>query len=602
MIARSKISGIVISTLIVFLLAVSYYSYTSKNLPIGAGPDSSANYDAVRFYYEHQRLALFPEDEDKVTYSPYGTTRLVRPPLAFIVSALLMHASPFKGKTSAIAFRAGSVLLCALTVALTFLGLRCYFDSNWYASLGSALIGLLPQFTFLASHVNDDSGAIFSATLLICSFIYIHRRGIDLLSISLLGASIGLVLLSKLSAWLLFPSTLIFVLSFVRFKKEYIVKYAALTAVCIILAGGWWVLYNTYHYGIDDPAALKINQEIAQIHRTLPPNKGHGFASKGVGFYELIINNHKDFIGASFAATIGNLDWLRLKVGPLQYGLYLLVVVIAAIYFLMRLITFCTRLVTGTLDKFDKRTFSFESILVFTILFQMFMFVWRNVYQDIQIQGKYMLPVFLAVLVLFLSALRCSVQAINHQLEKNSLEAFWISGRNLMKMTAVAGIFFIIYVHLHGLFTYVIPFYYPPAYSLDTGRLSYMDLSKPQWIMTSKDITIQTIDDKWEITSHGVDPHLVLPAKLCEKLGSNFLLQIRFNAVKKGQFQAFVDDGGGFRRNKSDRITYDAGNNTILLGLSANQCKAVRLDPMSTKGEMTISEIAVSKLAIKTPR
>ena len=601
MTARSKSTNIILSTLIVFLLAVSYYSYTSKNLPIGAGPDSSANYDAVKFYYHHQRLALFPEDEDKVTYSPYGTTRLVRPPFAFIVSAMLAQVSPFQGKPTAIAFRAGSVFLCALTLALTFLGLRYYFDSNWYASLGSALIGLLPQFTFIASHVNDDSGAIFSATLLICAFIFIYRRGVSLLSVLFLGISIGLILMSKLSAWLLFPSTLIFVLSFVRFKKDDAAKYATTMLVCIIIAGGWWGLYNTYHYGIDDPVALKINQVIAEAHRTLPIDKGHGFASKGVGFYDLIINNHKNFIWAAFEATVGNLDWLRLKVGPLQYGLYLIVVITALIYFLMRLLVFFTRIITGRLQNFDNRVFAFESILFFTVLFQIFMFVWRNVYQDIQIQGKYMLPVFLAVLLLFLSALRWLARMILQQLEKHSLDAFWVTGRNLIQMSVFAAILLIVFVHFNGLFKYVIPFYYPAAHSLDTGRLNFLDLGKPQWRQLSKDIEITVIGKQWEIVSKGIDPHLVLPAKVCQNLGRNFLVQVQFNAENKGKFQAFINDGSGFNRKKSDYIAYGPGDNTVLLGLSANQCEAVRLDPMNNKGRMTISEIAFSKLVIKNP-
>lgn len=602
MIVQSKTISIFISTLIVFLLAVSYYSYTSKNLPIGAGPDSSANYDAVKFYYQHKRLAVFPEDQDKVTYSPYGTTRLVRPPFSFILSALLVHASPFKVESYAVAFRAGSVLLCALTVALTFLGLRCYFENNWYASLGSVLIGLLPQFAFIASHVNDDSGGIFSATLLIGAFIYIHRRGVSILSVSFMGASIGLILLSKFSAWLLLPSAIIFALSFIRIEREDSVKYAATILAIIIIAGGWWVLYNTYHYGIDDPTALKINQEIAKEHRTLPPSMGQGFASKGVGFYQLIINNHRNFIGASFEATIGHLDWLRLRVGPLQYGLYLIVVIIATFYFFMRLIIFSTHLATRTLEKFDNREFAFEAILFFAILFQIFMFIWRNVYQDIQIQGKYILPVFLAVLILFLSAIRWLVQEIVRQLEKHSLEAFWLTSRNLIQIGAVGSILFVVYVHLNGLFNYVIPFYSPPAYSLHTGTLRYVDLSKRNWTHASKDIKIEVVDGKWDITSSGTDPYLLLPAKVCEKLGNNFLVQVRFYAEKRGRFQAFVDDGSGFSERKADRIGYHTGNNTILLGLSAEHCEAIRLDPMTDKGHMTINEIAVSRLIIRTPR
>jgi len=602
MFAHSKTLNTLINTFIVFLLAVSYYSYTSKSLPIGAGPDSAANYDAVKFYYKQKRLAIFPDDQDNVTYSPYGTTRLVRPPFSFMVSALLVHASPFNERATKIAFRAGSVFLCALAVALTFLALRWYFNSNWYASLGSVLIGLLPQFAFIGSHVNDDSGGIFSATLLLSAFIYIYRRGVSLLSIAFLATSIGLILVSKFTAWLLLPSAMIFVLSFVRFRKEDSIKYITVTLACIVIAGGWWVLYNTYHYGIDDPTALKINQKIANDHRTLPASQGQGFSSKGVGFYQLIINNHKDFIGASFISTIGNLDWLRLKVGPLQYGLYLVVVIIAAIYFLTRSIAFGFRLVTGSLKGFDNREFAFEAILFFAIVFQIFMFIWRNVYQDIQIQGKYMLPVFLAVLILFLSAIRNVVDTTLRQLENHSLESFWITGRNLFKFGAVLSILFIVYIHLNGLFAYVIPYYSPPLYRLNTGQLNNLNLSRGNWTNTSKGITIDIVDDNWLITSYGADPYLVLPDNACNKLDKHIVLQVSFYAEKGGNFQAFIDDGSGFKQDNSDRIAYSAGKNSIILGLSAEHCEAIRLDPMNHAGRMTINAIALSDLVIRKSR
>ncbi|MEE3288841.1 MAG: hypothetical protein VX249_11595 [Pseudomonadota bacterium] len=605
-----------ISVLAVFFFAVSYYSFTAKHLPIGAGPDASANQAAAAFYFHHKSLAVFPEDEGKahIDYSPYGTTRLLRPPLSFLVSALVAPFSPLGEKNSRmtigskawhIAIRSGSVLFCALTVVLVYIGLYWYFGNVWYAALGSALTGFLPQFTFIASYLNDDSSAIFSATMLFSALVLLFRRRINFYTVSFLGLSIGLVFVSKLSAYIVLPVAGLTTISFLRIQKKRWLPYGLVLVTTTIIGGGWWPLFNMSHYGIDDPFALQVNREVASRHRTLNSDRGHGFISQGIGFSQLIFSNHKDFIGASLKSTIGHLDWLKLRLGPLQYGLYSAVFILALMYYLMRLLFVMVRFWTGTQEATDTRRLLFETLLFVAIVFQIFVYTWRNVYQDIQIQGKYILPIILPVLILFLAAARALAHDLVAWCKSTGRGSIILKSQHLLQVTALLTIVVVGLVHIDGLFRFVFPFYWPPAYSLKTHDFEYLNLEQPSWTRLNEDISVNIKDGAWLINSTGEDPQLVLPSDICGRYGKTFLIQIRLDAKQDGVFQAFIDDGKGFRAGfhaPTDLAKYTTGSQTILLGLSSEECRLLRLDPMLGRGQIKIEAIGFSRLTIRAPR
>ncbi|MED5534454.1 MAG: hypothetical protein VX690_02010 [Pseudomonadota bacterium] len=602
--------------LAVFFVAGLYYSLAALHLPLGSGTDAPANYAAAAFYTHHHRLAVFPKDENDpyLKYSPYGTTRLLRPPLSFLASTIVSPFVPIgkrDQRTSIgshewhISLRWGSVLLCSLTVVWIFLGLYWYFANPWYAFLGSALVGLLPQFTFIAAHLNDDSSAIFSASMLFAVLILVYRQRANLLTVLLLGISIGLVLISKLSAWILLPAIALAMLAFVRFEIRKWLSYLLVFSFAVLLGGGWWPLFNVTHYGIDDPLARNINREIASRHRTMPLDEGRGFISQGVGLRQLIVTNHKDFIGASIKSTIGNLDWLKIRLGPLQYSFYVSVAIIGLIYFLMRALFICIRFWTGTLRQQDVRQFLFECVLGFAIIFQVLVYSWRNVYEDIQVQGKYILPAMFPMLILFMSGTRAVAHSIQDKIGAPGYGRIVVNRRQVFRIAAASLILVTILVHVDGLLRFVHPFYWPPAYRMSISDVDYLDLKELTPAQTNEDLSIILKEGKWVLTSTGQDPQLFLPSRICGSYGKTFLVQVSLNAQERGKFQIFLDDGTGYSAGTfapTDVAVYGTGEQTILLGLSADRCQSLRLDPMLGPGQITIESIGFLRMSIRAPR
>ena len=185
--------------------------------------------------------------------------------------------------------------MCALAVLLSFIGLWLLFERYWLALAGSLLFGLLPQLAFIASYTNDDSGAIFSATALVFAMILVLRKGLSGRSSIVFGISTGLVLLSKFTAWLLLPLAAGFLVPYLWRSRRFGANYMAAIAVAAVVGGGWWILFNIYNYGIDDPVLTQVSTRLSEQRAVLQDAGNRGYVSRGVGLSELILHNYKNF-------------------------------------------------------------------------------------------------------------------------------------------------------------------------------------------------------------------------------------------------------------------------------------------------------------------
>ena len=447
----TKSRPILLQAVLISLVFFLYYSFTGYHLPESAGPDYPVSQDAVGFYLEHGRLAVIPDDEDKLTFSKYGNSRVVRPPLAFASSALLANVSPFLQDDWTFAYRHASAVFLALTLAIIFIALRLSFAQPSLAFLGVLLVGLMPQYTFTASYLNDDSAAFFASSLIVLCMLLIKQFGVNFVRLALFAFAIGLALIAKKTSWLMLPFVLIFYVLFILTERRAFVKDHLILLVFFIIGGGWWLIFNIHHYGWSDPFAFNMLSDLTARHMRIDLSE-YGFKAIGLNMKGLVLLNYNNFIGASFMAVVGHLDWLRLRVGTIQYGFYLFVAFLAAYYLLDRVIRFLIAFFKGMqfaskLKQLVKnRDFQFELILLSIIIFQVVMYVYHNVYNDIQIQGKYIIPVILPLVIFSLSGL--NVLLDNRLLLNRSKIVIPI----LMVIT--------ILVHIDALLSHVMPFYW----------------------------------------------------------------------------------------------------------------------------------------------
>jgi hypothetical protein len=588
---------------ILFLVFLLYYSVTSGLLPKGAGPDFAVTNDISRFVYEHSALPVLPEDSGELLFTPGGTTRATRPPASYLISGFLAHLSPRMETRSFLAWRDGTSLTSALALVVVFFTLYVYFRSVPYALSGAILLGLMPQYTFIASYNNDDSAGILSAFLVILSMVIIHRRGVNYRTVAIMAASCGFVLITKFTAWLILPFAGVYTLWMARHQVGIWWRYILLSLPLVLLFGGWWILFNMYHHGWNDPLQFGIGQTIIEEYRTRIYEGAGGFSQQGQSYYSLIFGNHKNFVGESVKSLVGNLDWLKLRLGFYQYFYYTLVLLISLIYLPLALVS---RLFSKHSDSKDWRAdwpeIGFTGFMLAIIAFQAFMYVRFNLVHDIQIQGKYMLPVMSAVMLLFFCTFNLVAKFIESRTENgtDSLRPATIKRqKHVLSGLVVAAIL----VHIDAYYHYVMPFYNPPSYKLLIEGLEPVNLDQELYIEKLKSAEVlSTPAGGWYVRSFGKDPHIMMKPLFCNLAKGHALLEIELESKVRDYFVLYLDTGQGFNALQQYGGEYDAGENRILIHMDMKDCQRVRLDPMNNEGELIIKSMALSALKVGPTR
>jgi len=567
---------------------------------VGAGPDNVAHNDVTRFIATYGRLPTIPRDQDALHFTAYGGTRALRPPLTYIVSAALSKIYPFTTLAPEIAYRKGSALLASLTLGIVFCMLLVYFESYTLALLGAVLLGLLPQYVFIASYNNDDSGAIFSASLMLLSLVLLLRRGVTLRNFILFGVATGLVILSKITAWLLVPIVALFLLLFIRGSTKKLLGLGIAALTVAVLSGGWWIIFNVYHYGSDDPFQQKITKEVAKRHTKFPADRVFGYKAEGIGYRDLVLENYDGFIEKTYKSTIGNLDWLRLRFGDLQYQFYLAIFVLSVVYLALRLIRFVyISIFQGFVWDMESKKVIFEVLLFLSLPFQFFMFVWANINNDIQVQGKYLLPVAPAMLLLALAGLKSFGGVVAALMVR-----FGVSDISIAPGFAKgAGVFvillFAVCLHVYSWLHYVIPFYDRPEYKLRIRPFKVVKLT-PSSVLEINDVSgFDVADGVLTLRTVEGDPWVIFNKGFCKYLNDDTLVRIKMESDTDAVVKIYWDEGRGFTEDNQATAGYRKGHSEVYFSVHASGCKMLRLDPRRSSGTTRIFEIAFARFAVE---
>lgn len=445
---------------------------TAQQLPLSAGPDYPLTRAAINFYMEQGRLAKMPEDEALATFSPFGDARILRPPLPYIFSALTAELSPLDpAQHDKLKLRQGSSILLALAVVMIFVSVYMVFEHWLLAFALSMTVLLMPQMTFLGSYANDDASAIFVVCNIMASLIALAKYGVNMPRLAWLGLAIGLALISKATAWLILPFAALYYLVTIAWPglRQGIARclgQSLWVAIWVIIGGGWWIIWNITNYGIDDPLARNVISALADKHSRRDV-EGLGFyATYGVNMVGLLVLDFKGFWMATYKAVVGHIDWLALPMSPIQY-LFYAPAVVAFILGVPLVIWRGFRALVGAsvgapvltdIASFNdqigpqKRQFGTSyAILLFlmlgALLLQFFVFVWHNVYNDIQIQGKYLLPAILPFLLVALS------------LPMAMMKNLMVKPAGVLNIVSMVLVLLTIAMHVHALTEVVIPFY-----------------------------------------------------------------------------------------------------------------------------------------------
>ncbi len=251
----------------------------SMIVPLGEAPDEVSHWAYVQYLVEHHRLpppegAVFGESHQPPLYYILGalaTSWVPDQKLDIIanpdweldsvqVNNLLLHTRqeefPYRGGALAWHWvRLVSVVLGAITVWTTYHIAEIVFPGNPALGLtAAALVGFLPEFTFVSAAVNNDNLIIALSALVFYSFLRLPENAPPR-QLAVVGLLLGLALVTKIqAAFLLSALALSLILrSGWRAAGRYIPKIIVICAVMGVIIAPY-VIYNTLVFG--DPFGM----------------------------------------------------------------------------------------------------------------------------------------------------------------------------------------------------------------------------------------------------------------------------------------------------------------------------------------------------------
>ena len=174
------------------------------------------------------------------------------PPLYYLAARPFAKVGAVVGETrlSGLAYgaRVFSAILIGLTVSLAFFSARLVRLSRANALLVASLVLLQPQYLFIGSSINNDGLTIF----LWSAFVYLMLLEIRQPSYGrqlLIGATLGLGLLTKITFFLALPLTVAGFLLAHPGDRNQALRRAGAAVLLAFFISGWWFIGNIFRYG-----------------------------------------------------------------------------------------------------------------------------------------------------------------------------------------------------------------------------------------------------------------------------------------------------------------------------------------------------------------
>ncbi len=561
--------------LIFFFCFATYFVFLSQKLPVDAGPDENAHTKAADFIYKNHRLPVYPQDKEEIHYSIFGATRSFRPPLVYITSAYVRSLLEKVDIHPSLPFRVGSALLGAFTALFLLLAIYTLTQRfNLAVALSSSFM-LMPQVSFIYSYLNSDGAAIMSSAFILFCIARLIKKT-NTLNLLLFGLSCGVLSLCKVTAWIFCFPVCVFAIFLIVNSTKQIIRPALIVFFCFVIVGGWRIAFNMYHHGLDNPFNWRLDTQINQIYARVDLDKINNYKSQGKSYSDLLAN-YDNFLSRTALSLIGHLDWLRIKVGPLQYAFYGITIGASLILSIWALFSFLIR-------KPKKPEYYFHLSIVFGTGFLFFMYMNFNINNDIQTQGKYLLPAAIGLVLLLASFLKFSVKNHYNQLACTILMAL------------------VIYIHFQGLYKYVLPYYYSNIF-VDANLDRYTEI--PNYEPDKTIITdLELIKDAAKPNTYrvtGPDPGMLISDVNVNTKSMFIVLRIDITSSRSDYYEVYWDAGSGMSEETMSRGFLTKGDSILYKILPTSVMHHIRFDfgIPSPETTFTINKLAYSSFRYK---
>ena len=234
-------------------------------VPFDRGPDEAEHYRVAHFIYTNGRLPVFAPDGDMYgyvvnaneAYISYAST----PGGGYILTALAMRLAPGDDPYVVLyAARLVSTIAVLLTVFLAYRTVRVLFPERPNLALGAGLtLVLIPQVSLTGAYVNHDAYTMAVSSWAVYLLLAGWKEGWTHGRAAWLGVALGLVLLGRLTGYVIIPFAFLVALVSLRGSLSFVLGRLLVTGGLAGLVSGWWFVRSYLQTG--DPIGFQANLE-----------------------------------------------------------------------------------------------------------------------------------------------------------------------------------------------------------------------------------------------------------------------------------------------------------------------------------------------------
>jgi 4-amino-4-deoxy-L-arabinose transferase-like glycosyltransferase len=396
--------------------------------PAGRAPDEWAHFDYILHLTIHRTLPIYGQTRSSIDAANFSKEAM-QPPLYYLLAAPLQVAL---GKTESwqiIGLRIYSILLGAITVAISYIFGRKLVPEQPAFALGVAsLVAFNPMFTFIcASITNDNLINLIFAALALLFLTGLQQPSVSKSWLLSLGAMLGFGLLTKSSIIIgVFCSGLLLcMLAWNRRGRRLksLLTYGGWVGGTAMVIGGWWLVRNWSLYG--DPSAIFIVHTRTDVYPA--------WSYDQIGSMWEMLTNPREVSTSLWEGIIhgfwGVFDFYTLWISRQWYIVLDILLVgggLGATLWVLR--------AWQRHEPIIQQRLKIASISASMIMLLLWSIISRCYQIDYQPQGRYLLPVVLPIATLIVAGWEQLFGLIGRQQHVTALLTVSILGMNLLAL------------------------------------------------------------------------------------------------------------------------------------------------------------------------
>ncbi len=382
-----------------FVLSMFFFLYLvwSLVIPFNKSPDEKMRYDVAQYIFQYKKL---PRGDDPVLCmkNGWGISYAFSPYLAYLISAVFMHFASIFGVTG-VGLMYVSRLVSVFSSVITLIFLMKLSSAMKFKNkyILPCLVGLLPEFTFISSYINNDAFAVMSVSIIVYAWYTGIMSEWDKKSCIYLSVGMSLCMASYYNCYgYLLISFLLFVLFYIyKFIKSRnvkligsMVKKGLFMAFFTSVVSGWWFIRNYIIYNGDILGnSYSRNSAIKYALPELNPLNKTSLYEQGFSLKQMLFNKH--WIDTSIKSFIACFDYMGIW---LKDNIYMIVLLFIFIGLVLKIISMFRKEYHAGKLAFDTSLFAAAVIVVILSVIYSYM-------SDFQPQGRYLLPAAIPLMI-----------------------------------------------------------------------------------------------------------------------------------------------------------------------------------------------------------